>query len=53
MREAYRLYKNDFYAALNAKNQKFSLALIYTSRKPELYGPIELSVKKLMVKISL
>lgn len=52
MREAYRIYKNDFYDSLKLKNEKFSIAFIYTSRKEELYKPIQLAIKKLMDKIS-
>ncbi|MBL7931405.1 MAG: ribonuclease P protein component [Bacteroidia bacterium] len=52
MREAYRLCKSDFYTSLNLKNEKLSIAMIYTSRKEELYNPIQLSIKKLIDRLS-
>ncbi len=48
MREAYRINKNSFYAALNEKGLKVSFALIYMSGKADTYAVIQKSLIDLL-----
>ena len=49
VKEAYRLYKNTFYKAMNGK--PIQLAIIYTSRKPEEYSVISNAVINILLKL--
>lgn len=51
MREAYRVFKGEWYTSLEEKNKKVLLAFIYISKKEEDFEAIDKAIQKLLRKI--
>jgi ribonuclease P protein component len=48
MREAYRLFKNNYYALLNEKELKANCAILYVGDKEATYQQVEIALQALL-----